>query len=116
MEHSFFQMGIPVYSSGTEAAAFVGLKEMISNLEWAPPTIAFLGIELNLLATDQDFSLVEDGEGESCAYLTTPSSFRACLTQITHAGRDAFQKAEINMEKVKMNSERIRGRCNKFII
>ena len=115
MEHSFFQMSIPVCSSGTEAAASVGLKEMISNLDCAPPTIALLG-KLNLLATDQDFSLVEDGEGESCDYLTTPSSFRACLTQITHAGRDAFQKAEINMEKVKMNSERIRGRCNKFII
>ena len=82
-------------------------NELLSKLQSAPPSIAFLG-KLNLLATDQDFSLIE--EGETCEYLTTPESFRACLTQITFAGLDAFQKAQ--MEKVMLNSQRIPGRCN----
>ena len=91
----------------TESLCESAQTQMIDNLQQAPPSIALLG-KLNLLATDQDFSLVEDGE--TCQYLTTPTSFRACLTQITYAGWDAFQKAEINMERVKMNSERIPGK------
>ena len=82
-------------------------NQLIMLLQSAPPSIAFLG-KLNLLATDQDFSLIE--EGETCEYLTNPESFRACLTQITFAGLDAFQKAQ--MEKVMLNSQRIPGRCN----
>ena len=83
----------------TESLCESAQTQMIDNLQQAPPSIALLG-KLNLLATDQDFSLVEDGE--TCQYLTTPTSFRACLTQITHAGWDAFQKAEINMETLLM--------------
>ena len=91
----------------TESLCENAQNEMITNLQAAPPSIALLG-KLNLLATDQDFSLIE--EGETCEYLTTPESFRACLTQITFAGLDAFQKAQ--MEKVMLNSQRIPGRCN----
>lgn len=93
----------------TESLCENAQNEMITNLQAAPPSIALLG-KLNLLATDQDFSLIEDGE--TCQYLTTPTSFRACLTQITYAGWDAFQKAQINMERVMLNSERIPGKCN----
>ena len=97
-------------NSGDALSEFLSERarnELLFKLQSAPPSIALLG-KLNLLATDQDFSLIE--EGETCEYLINPESFRACLTQITFAGLDAFRK--VQMEKVMLNSQRIPGRCN----
>ena len=104
----FFQMSKDVaLVKTTKSLNEDAQNNMIEQLQNAPPSIALLG-KLNLLTTETDFSLVEDGE--ECEYLTQPDSFAACLAQITFAGQDAFQKAEINMERVKLHSERVPGR------
>ena len=86
-----------------------GQKEMVTNLLAAGPSIALLG-QLQLVSARIDFSLLKDGESSNCQYLKFPESFRASLLQITHAGWDAFQKAEIKMERIAMNSKRIPGK------
>ena len=83
-------------------------KEMVTNLLAAAPSIALLG-QLQLVSASIDFSLLKDGETSNCKYLKFPDSFRASLLQITHAGWDAFQKAEVNMERISLNSKRIPG-------
>ena len=83
-------------------------KEMVTNLLAAAPSIALLG-QLQLVSASIDFSLLKDGETSNCQYLKFPDSFRASLLQITHAGWDAFQKAEVNMERISLNSKRIPG-------
>ena len=107
----FFQMTKEVAPlvKTTESLSESNQKQMIDNIQNAPLSIALLG-KLNLIATEQDFSLIE--EGEKVTHLTTPSSFRACLTQITFEGKNAFQQAEINMGRIMRHSQRIPGMCN----
>ena len=83
-------------------------KEMVTNLLAAAQSIELLG-QLQLVSASIDFSLLKDGETSNCKYLKFPDSFRASLLQITHAGWDAFQKAEVNMERISLNSKRIPG-------
>ena len=84
-------------------------KEMVTNLLTVAPSIALLG-QLQLVSVKIDFSLLKDGEtANSNSKLKFPDSFRASLLQITHAGWDAFQKAEVNMERISLNSKRIPG-------
>ena len=83
-------------------------KEMVTNLLAAPQSISLLG-QLQLVSASIDFSLLKDGESSKVEYLKFPDSFRASLLQITYAGWDAFQKAEVNMERISLNSKRIPG-------
>ena len=84
-------------------------NEMVTNLLTVAPSIALLG-QLQLVSVKIDFSLLKDGEtANSNSKLKFPDSFRASLLQITHAGWDAFQKAEVNMERISLNSKRIPG-------
>jgi hypothetical protein len=94
----------------TESFSENAQNEMVTNLVATAPSIALLG-QLQLVSASIDFSLLEQGETSNCKYLTHPTSFRASLLQITHAGWDAFQKAEINMERISLNSRRIPGMC-----
>ena len=67
----------------------------------APTSIAILG-QLMVLASKIDFSLTKKTPEGGFKFLHHPSSFRACLVQISNEGCDAFMKANKNMDKIRI--------------
>ena len=92
----------------TQSLLEYGQSELLPNLMAAPPSINLIG-QLNLVGCAQDFPLGEPGE--TFVHLKS-TTFRSCLTEITYDSWDAFQKAEINMERVAMSSQRIPGKLS----
>lgn len=67
----------------------------------APFAIAILG-ELLLISTDTDFSMEENSPADGFKLLKYPSSFRACLVQITNEGWTTFSTAHTNMDQIRL--------------
>lgn len=72
----------------------------------APQAIALLG-QLMLIATANDISLEENTPPNGYKYLKYPKSFRATLVQMTNIGWEAFNKAHVNMEGIRLHTTNI---------
>ena len=76
------------------------------SLRAAPLSISILG-NLTLLASKKDFSIVK--EGQTFKHLKHPESFRACLTQTSNMGHQAFMGADEGMTSICLLTEQIPG-------
>ena len=74
----------------------------------APFAIAILG-DLLLISTDTDFSLEENSPAAGFKLLNYPSSFRACLVQVTNEGWTAFNTAHTNMDQIRLQCSNVDG-------
>lgn len=74
------------------------LLMMSPSMNWAefltpaPMSIALLG-QLMLIAGEKDFSLESQKPKDGFQFIQHPSSFRACLVQVSNAGWRAFNEA-----------------------
>ena len=62
---------------------------------------------LTLLASKKDFSIVK--EGQTFKHLKYPESFRACLTQTSNMGHQAFMGADEGMTSICLLTKQIPG-------
>lgn len=74
----------------------------------APFAIAILG-DLLLISTDTDFSMEENSPADGFKLLKYPSSFRACLVQVTNGGWTAFNTAHTNMDQIRLLCRNVDG-------
>ena len=72
----------------------------------APLSIALLG-QLILISSDADFSLQDKKDSIKFEFLKYPDSFRACLVQVSNRGWDAFNKAHISMDQIRLYSSNV---------
>ncbi|XP_076347688.1 uncharacterized protein LOC143245337 [Tachypleus tridentatus] len=72
----------------------------------APLSIALLG-DLMLITSDTDFSLENAKPVDGFKYMRYPSSFRACLAQVSNSGWDAFNEAHKNMDQIRLHSANV---------
>ncbi|CAG2250364.1 KIF3A [Mytilus edulis] len=69
----------------------------------APTSIALIG-NLMLIATESDFTLLENAPKDGFKYLKYPNSFRASLVQLSNLGSDAFNDAHMNMDSIRLHT------------
>ncbi|XP_071125138.1 putative leucine-rich repeat-containing protein DDB_G0290503 [Mytilus edulis] len=74
-----------------------------SLLTSAPTSIALIG-QLMLIATESDFTLLENAPKDGFKYLKYPNSFRASLVQLSNMGWDAFNDAHMNMDSIRLHT------------
>lgn len=72
----------------------------------APFAIAILG-DLLLISTDTDFSMEENSPAAGFKLLKYPTSFRACLVQVTNEGWTAFNTAHTNMDQIRLQCSNV---------
>lgn len=72
----------------------------------APFAIAILG-DLLLISTDTDFSMEENSPAAGFKLLNYPTSFRACLVQVTNEGWTAFNTAHTNMDQIRLQCSNV---------
>ncbi|CAC5380916.1 unnamed protein product [Mytilus coruscus] len=83
--------------------------EIAPNSNWdslltsTPTSIALFG-HLMLIATESDFTLLENAPKDGFKYLKYPNSFRASLVQLSNMGWDAFNEAHLNMDSIRLHT------------
>lgn len=80
--------------------------QMSAKLSGAPMAINILG-QLCYIATGVEVDLRVEGVNEKYKHLTNTNSLRACLMQVSQAGKKAFRTADKNMEYISMSCERV---------
>ncbi|XP_052076361.1 uncharacterized protein LOC127714343 [Mytilus californianus] len=84
----------------TEIAPYSNWDSLLTS---TPTSIALIG-NLMLIATESDFTLLENAPKDGFKYLKYPNSFRASLVQLSNMGSDAFNDAHMNMDSIRLHT------------